>query len=172
MKKIGILSDTHISTSTNSFERDNRLAFADCDVINHAGDLVDVSILKSFGAREVYAVHGNMCSHVTRMALPERRTVVLDGYLFAVSHGAGPRHNIEERVFNLFPEADCIIYGHTHTPVCHTIGKTLLLNPGSFMGTGTYGSSGTYGLVHIDDKGLHGSIHTLPRQGGTRGRQR
>lgn len=164
MRKIGILSDTHISSSNEAFEHNVLHAFRDCDTVLHAGDIVDLSIFKSFTGKELYAVHGNMCNHVTRMSLPEERAFVIDGYLFALCHGAGPRHNIEERMFNRFPEADCIIYGHTHTPACHTIGTTLILNPGSFLGTGTYGSPGTYGLLVIDEHGLHGSIHSLPQQ--------
>lgn len=163
MTKIGILSDTHISSSTDTFMQDVSQAFSDCDIILHAGDLIDISIFKVFTDRQIYAVHGNMCNHITRMSLPEKRTFVIDGYLFGLCHGAGPRHNIEERMYNRFPEADCIIYGHTHTPVCHTIGTTLILNPGSFMGTGTYGAPGTYGILVIDKQGLHGSIQELPR---------
>ncbi len=56
---------------------------------------------------------------------------------------------------------DCIVYGHTHIPVCHTTGDTLFINPGSFQGTGTYGAPGTYGLLQVGGKGLSGSIHEL-----------
>jgi predicted phosphodiesterase len=66
-------------------------------------------------------------------------------------------------MFTLFPEADCIVYGHTHRAVCHTVGTTLVINPGSFQSTGHYGAQGTYALLKITDNGLHGAIHELPR---------
>ncbi len=94
----------------------------------------------------------------------EEKQIVLAGYAIAITHGAGPRHNIEERVFEQFPAADCIVFGHTHKAVCRTFGRTLLINPGSFQGTGQYGAAGTYALLNIDKNGLNASIHTLPNQ--------
>lgn len=162
MITIGILSDTHSSTCDESFQKRVSYAFAGCEVIIHAGDLTDISILSAFAGKEVYAVHGNMCTNATRKALPEQRTIIVEGYSIGICHGAGDRHNIEDRMFDLFPLTDCIIYGHTHRPVCHTINSTHIINPGSFQSTGRYGAPGTYALLKIDDTGLHASIHELP----------
>lgn len=165
MITIGVLSDTHIVSCEDSFKISVNAAFSSCQAIIHAGDLTDVSILKAFGQKDVYAVCGNMCNELTARALPRERMITLNGYAIGICHGAGgPRHNIEERMFELFPQADCIIYGHTHAPVCHTFGPTLMMNPGSFQSTGRYGSPGTYGLLEIDETGLRGSIHELPQR--------
>lgn len=160
----GILSDTHMDSVNDIFLKQCAAAFADCDVIIHAGDLTGLSILTAFKGKEIHAVCGNMCNRDARHALPAKKQIVLSGYTIGITHGAGPRHNIEERVFDTFPAVDCIIFGHTHIPVCHKIGQIILINPGSFRGTGRYGAAGTYGLLHIDDDGLNASIHSLPDQ--------
>ena len=161
---IGILSDTHLHTANEAFIRHCTHAFSECDMIIHAGDLTDVSILGAFKGKQVYAVCGNMCNSSTKQILQESKQIVIEGYSIAVTHGTGPRHTIEERVFDRFPAADCIVFGHTHEAVCTTFGRTLLINPGSFANTGQYGAAGTYALLTIGKKGLKASIHTLEHQ--------
>ncbi|MCP3892259.1 MAG: YfcE family phosphodiesterase [Desulfobulbaceae bacterium] len=161
MITIGILSDTHIQTASDAFTQNCQIAFSDCNVIIHAGDLTDSSILSVFKGKEVHAVYGNSCNRSTQISLPREKLISLGGFTIGISHGAGSRHNIEERVFDLFPEADCIVYGHSHIPVCHTVGGTLMMNPGSFQGTGPYGAAGSYGIIKIDQHGLQGSLHTI-----------
>lgn len=162
MTTVGILSDTHRLSCDDTFRRCINLAFSGCETIIHAGDLTDISILAAFPGKSVYAVHGNMCNMMTQQALPESETLILDGYTIGICHGTGNRHNIEDRMLSLFPLADCIIYGHTHIPTCHTIGTTLIINPGSFQATGRYGAPGTYAILKIDALGLSGSIQELP----------
>ena len=161
MTIVGILSDTHMTATNDTFLRQCAQAFSNCEIILHAGDLCDTTILSAFTGKEVHAVCGNMCNTRTRLALPAKKHILIDSYSIGLTHGAGPGHTIEERVFDMFPEASCIVYGHTHIPVCHSIGKTLFINPGSFQSTGKYGATGTYGILHIDGDGLKGSIHSL-----------
>jgi uncharacterized protein len=161
MTTVGILSDTHLTTCCSAFQTAVLSVFNACDVIIHAGDLTDLSILDAFKGKQLHAVHGNMCSQASRQMLPEYMTITLYGYSIGICHGFGPRHNIEERMLHRFPEVDCIIYGHTHVPACHMYNGILFINPGSFQGTGKYGAQGTYGLLHIGAAGLHGTIHHL-----------
>jgi len=161
MTILGILSDTHLIALDDDFKNRVERAFGDCEVIVHAGDLTDASILEAFAGKELYAVHGNMCNPATSKSLPEHCRFTLDGYTIGLSHGAGERHNIEERMLALFPTADCIIYGHTHSPVCHSIGATLLINPGSFQSTGRYGAQGSYAIMKLGSDGLQASLHQL-----------
>jgi len=161
MITLGILSDTHLQKINETVTRQCAAAFSGCDAIIHAGDLVDIDILEVFNGKEVHAVCGNMCNRKTRLLLPESKCIELAGYSIAISHGAGPGFNIEERVFSRFPDADCIVFGHTHQAVAHYIGGTLLVNPGSFSGTGKYGAAGTYALLTLDQSGPKASIHTL-----------
>ncbi|MFT5697258.1 MAG: putative phosphoesterase [Desulforhopalus sp.] len=162
MFSIGILSDTHLQHPDPKYLQLSMQAFSHCDAIIHAGDLTDSSVLSVFTDKQVYAVRGNMCNSETQRTLPERKKITIAGHSIGITHGAGPRHNIEERVFEMFPDVECIIYGHTHIPICHYFGNTLLINPGSFQSTGRYGSSGSYAILQIDENGLCGSLHNLP----------
>lgn len=161
MLKIGLLSDTHISKPTADFSSRCRAAFDQCEVIIHAGDLTDVSILSIFNDKVVHGVCGNMCNRLTNQVLPRNKRIILEGYHIGITHGAGPKNNIEERVFEIFPDVDCIVYGHSHEPVCHHFGDILMINPGSFQPTGPYGAPATYGLLEINQTGLEGSIKTI-----------
>jgi len=157
--RIGILSDTHISSLSPWFVKQVQLAFTECSIILHAGDLTDISILTAFEGKEVHAVYGNMCETSSFHTLPHDKIIKIDGYSIGLCHGAGARHNIEERMWDLFPTADCIVYGHTHFAVNHQLAKTLFINPGSFATTGRYGAPGSYAILTIDEKGLHASLH-------------
>lgn len=161
MRTIGILSDTHQSLPDEHFQARADRAFGHCDTIIHAGDLTDISLLDIFTGKDVFAVHGNMCNGPTRQQLPESRILTLEGYTIGLCHGAGNRITIEERMLALFPDADCIIFGHTHTQTCHWFGSTLLINPGSFQATGRYGSQGCFAILRLDTSGLSASLHEL-----------
>jgi putative phosphoesterase len=160
--RIGILSDTHLSNTSPWFKNLAQHAFRDCSVILHAGDLTNTSILDIFKGKEIHAVHGNMCEASSCHALPSDKIITIDGYTIGLCHGAGNRHNIEERMWNLFPTANCIVYGHTHIAVNHILAKTLFVNPGSFSSTGRYGSQGSYAILTTNPDGLKASLYTLP----------
>ncbi|MCK9173830.1 MAG: metallophosphatase family protein [Desulforhopalus sp.] len=161
MIKAGVLSDTHLCQLDESYLRNCARAFSDCEIIFHAGDLTNLSVLEPFANKRVYAVSGNMCNAETRKALPEKRLVKLEGITIGLTHGAGSHTNIEDRVFEAFPNADCIIYGHTHLPVCHNYGPVLLINPGSFQPVSRWGGPGTYAILTIDNNSVRGKIHQL-----------
>ena len=129
--RAGVLSDTHLSGADAEFKARAEHCFAACEVIIHAGDLTDAAILAAFQGKTVYAVSGNMCNAATRGALPLRRVFQLGNFTIGLAHGAHMGMDIEDSLWTLFPEADCIIYGHTHQAVCHREGGALFLNPGT-----------------------------------------
>ncbi len=161
----GILSDTHLSYISDSFKYLADNAFKECDIIFHAGDITHTGILDHFSTKVVHAVHGNMCDYVTRQQYPHSKTISMEGHTIGLCHGAGPMHNIEERLWALFPDADCIIYGHTHRPVCQKKGNVLFLNPGRFQCSSPHGAPASYALLQITESGLSAKLHTisLPR---------
>lgn len=170
MIRVGILSDTHLSNCSDSFRRQVETVFAECPIILHAGDLTDISVLAAFSGKEVHAVHGNMCNKGTQQLLPVSKLITIGGYRIGLCHGAwGPRQTIEERVWAMFPEADCIVYGHIHKAVCHRAGGVLFINPGTFQSSGPHGAPGTYAILQIDEtgdgqEGLQATIHELPQR--------
>ncbi|HVN70890.1 MAG TPA: YfcE family phosphodiesterase, partial [Desulfomonilia bacterium] len=76
MKRIGILSDTHMNKSDAFLEEIVSKHFADVDFIIHAGDLVSNEVLDVFSQmdKEVIAVCGNMDDYDVRHAFPVSRT--------------------------------------------------------------------------------------------------
>ena len=161
--KAGIISDTHLVRPDDAFTRLVSHCFDGCSVIIHAGDLTNTSVLESFGNREVYAVHGNMCDAGSYRFLPREMTFKLGRYSVGLTHGAHLGRDIEFQLWNLFPEVDCMVYGHTHRPVCHRQGGVLIVNPGSFRGTGRFGAPGTYAILEAGDT-LQASIHEVPSE--------
>lgn len=162
MKRIGILSDTHLISCTESLQKQIDRAFADCDILIHAGDLTDLLVLDAFKGREVHAVCGNSCNVTTQQTLPRHISIMIEKYTIGICHGDGSGHDLEDRLFHLFPTADCIIYGHTHKAEQRRLGSLLLINPGSFQGTGKYGATGTYAHLIVKEGGLSATIHMLP----------
>jgi len=161
MITIGVISDTHLAAADKWFLDKAEQCFADADIILHAGDLTSLSVLEVFKGKTIHAVHGNMCSPRTREILPASRIIAVGNFSLALVHGAGYLPNIEDRLFEHFAPVDCIVYGHTHKPVCRRHGPTLMINPGSFTTTGPYGAAGTYGIITVDGNSMKGSIHAI-----------
>jgi len=162
-KQIGIISDTHLSGCSDLFQQQVDLAFSDCPVVIHAGDITDLDVLHAFSGKTLFAVHGNMCTPAVKKRFPESRSLSINGHTIAVCHGAGMQNRIEEGLYDRFFDADCIIYGHTHHPANHRFGGVLFINPGSFSGTGRFGNSGTYAILEILENRLKATIHSLPQ---------
>ena len=161
IQRAGVLSDTHLTRADSVFKSQVEHCFAGCDVIIHAGDLTDPAILAVFGDREVHAVHGNMCHRSAMRDLPTATTFRLGRFRIGLTHGAQLGLDIEAGLWDLFPGADAMIYGHTHRPACHRVGTTLVLNPGSFRATSRFGAPGTYAILEAGET-LRARIHELP----------
>jgi putative phosphoesterase len=155
MISIGVLSDTHLLEPDKWFRKKAELCFADTDMILHAGDLTSLSVLDVFAGKTVHAVHGNMCGPKSRASLPASKVITVGNFRLALVHGTGYLHNIEDKLFDVFAPIDCIVYGHTHKPVCHRYGPTLMVNPGSF----TY--TGTYAIIKVKEHSMKGAIHSV-----------
>lgn len=161
--KAGILSDTHLLRPDAEFIRAVNYCFKDCGVIIHAGDLTNSAVLEAFAGKEIHAVHGNMCDASSYSSLPRETTFALGAFTIGLTHGAHLGRDIELHLWNIFPEVDCMIYGHTHRAVCSRIGDVLVINPGSFRATGRYGAPGTYAILEADET-LRAQIHEVPRE--------
>jgi putative phosphoesterase len=159
--RIGLLADTHLPGPNRQFRAQVAACFAKADLILHAGDLTAPEVLAAFAGQEVHAVHGNMCAPTACRTLPLKKTIHAGCWTIGLIHRVGRSYDFEELLLDEFPEADCIVYGHTHRPVCHRLGGTLLINPGSFSGTSPYGSPGTYAILEAGDQ-LVGRLHKVP----------
>ena len=98
----------------------------------HAGDFSDVATLSELRKLgPVAAVHGNVDSPELRRELPESLSLELDGVTLAVVHDAGPSHGRLERLRARFPEADAVVFGHSHMPLHEASDGFQIFNPGS-----------------------------------------
>ncbi|HEU5142398.1 MAG TPA: metallophosphoesterase family protein, partial [Solirubrobacterales bacterium] len=79
----------------------------------------------------VHAVHGNVDEEALRRTLPEALEIELGDATVAIVHDAGPRKGRLERLRLRFPEADAVIFGHSHLPLHEENDGFQIFNPGS-----------------------------------------
>jgi putative phosphoesterase len=154
--KIGVISDTHLEDYDDTMRRRIAEHFSDVDMIFHAGDMVDLRVLKIFGEKTVKAVCGNMDNYSVKEKYPEQLLFEIKGFKFLLIHGWGSPWGIEERISAGFKDLNCIVYGHTHKPANHKKDNVLFFNPGSAVDR-YFASSRTIGILEID-KGIAGRI--------------
>ena len=84
------------------------------DIIVHAGDVTDASILSAL--EEFAPVRAVLGNNDHGMILPERFVVNLDGCEIAAVHDSGPSTGRAARLRRSFPQADVVVFGHSHLP--------------------------------------------------------
>jgi len=101
-------------------------------VILHAGDLVDRSVLDTLSSiAPTYAVLGNN-DHDLVGRLPETQDLELEGVRIAMIHNSGSTSGRAARLRRKFPDADVVVFGHSHIPLAtEGIEGQRLFNPGS-----------------------------------------
>src|SRR5918997_517632 len=128
------MSDTHVPKRARDLPPALWAEVDAADVVFHAGDWVDVPLLDALEARSarLVAVYGNNDGRALRARLPEIARVTLDGVTFAVIHETGDAKGREARCAIRFPDADVLVFGHSHIP-WDTVAESglRLLNPGS-----------------------------------------
>jgi putative phosphoesterase len=128
------ISDTHVPTRARDLPALLWDRIESSDLVVHAGDWVDVALLDELErrARRLVAVHGNNDHGALRVRLPEVARVEVEGLRIAVVHETGQARGREERCAERFPDADLLVFGHSHIPWDTTTATGLrLLNPGS-----------------------------------------
>ncbi len=131
--RIGVISDTHIPRRRQSLPEEVLRIFSGVEMILHAGDINDLSVLRELNAIALTeAVAGNTDGPGLVDSLGERRLLELAGFKVGLTHGhLGRGASTPERAFSLFRDADVIVFGHSHQPYNRVHRGVLLLNPGS-----------------------------------------
>ena len=128
-----LLSDTHIGPSRPARRLPDPvydLLAGGVDAIVHAGDVTAPELLHELaGFAPVHAVLGN---NDVDLRLPERLELELAGVRLAAVHDSGARDGRTARLRRWFPEADVVVFGHSHLP-WHEVdpGGQHHINPGS-----------------------------------------
>jgi putative phosphoesterase len=153
--EIAIVADTHMPRGPRRLPEGCVARLRAADLIIHAGDLMRLSILhelQRYGP--VVAVHGNVDDLEVRMALPAVAVVPAGQRRIYVIHDAGPSAGRLERLRARYPEADAVVFGHSHIPL-HARAEDgfQIFNPGSPTER-RRSAHHTMGLVRADAQGL------------------
>ena len=144
--RLGVISDTHDLLRPEVFE-----AFEGVDHILHGGDVGGDEILMALEAiAPVTAVYGNTDSFEMRARLPRVAKIRLDGFDIVVTHGDQLGSPTPEKLHAAFPEAEIIVYGHTHKPVLELVDVVVtVMNPGG-AGAPRFGLRPTVGIMELE----------------------
>lgn len=125
--RLGIISDTHGLLRPEVFD-----VFQGVDHILHAGDLGPLELLTELEAlAPVTAVWGNTDSSEVRAHLPAVASIQLDGFRIVVTHGHQFGSPTPELLNTAFPEAEILVFGHTHRPLLTIVDVVVTaINPG------------------------------------------
>lgn len=162
--KIGVISDTHIPESARCLPGAVYEVFRDADLILHAGDAVEFSVIHDLETiAPVKAVCGNMDRFRNQGLLPDRRVVSAGGCRIGLTHGWGAPAGIEDHVLRLFHGEDvqAVVFGHTHRALNAMLGDVLLFNPGSACGH-VSGGCHSVGVLTVSGGAVTGEIIRLP----------
>lgn len=114
-----LITDTHLGPGQAPVLLDKLGSLVDdADVIVHAGDITDISILGALS--ELAPVHAVLGNNDRGVKLPERRVFDADGCEVAVVHDSGPSAGRAARLRRWFPTADVVVFGHSHMPSYET----------------------------------------------------
>jgi putative phosphoesterase len=130
---VAVISDTHLPRGTRRIPDACVASMRASDLILHAGDFTSEQVLNALNelGPPVAAVHGNVDEHALQLALPEARVVDAEGAKIAIVHDAGPAAGRLERMRARFPEADAVVFGHSHQPLHEERDGFQIFNPGS-----------------------------------------
>ena len=144
--RLGIISDTHNLLRPEVFD-----AFTEVDHILHAGDIGEVDILTALEAlAPVTAVYGNTDGWEIRDRVPQVAQLRLEGFDIVVTHGDQLGRPTPEKLHAAFPDAEILIYGHTHRPLLTTIDVVrTVMNPGG-AGAPRFGLPPSVGIMELE----------------------
>ncbi|HEX5910069.1 MAG TPA: metallophosphoesterase family protein [Thermoleophilaceae bacterium] len=130
---LAVISDTHLPRGQRRLPDDCVGRLEQADLILHGGDVVSATTLAEIEliGPPVVAVQGNQDDDELRRLLPVQRTVEAEDARIAMVHDAGPKDGRLRRLRLLFPDADAVVFGHSHIPLHETDDGFQIFNPGS-----------------------------------------
>jgi putative phosphoesterase len=130
---IAVIADTHLPRGSRRLPSRCEELIGGSNLVVHAGDVMTAEALAEIDAigPPVAAVHGNVDSAELRSVLPAERVVEAAGARIALVHDAGPSSGRLERLRRRFPNADAVVFGHSHLPLHEERDDFQIFNPGS-----------------------------------------
>lgn len=137
MKKVLILSDTHLKTVNYKLSKVLDKYLKEVDFIIHAGDFVSYEVYQELAkAKKLYAVYGNNDKKQVKKHLKDKEIIKIENITIGLIHGKGIFRKIKTSVkyaLEKFQEekVDIIIFGHSHKAFMKKIKEITFFNPGS-----------------------------------------
>jgi putative phosphoesterase len=149
------VSDTHAPRRWKSCPPAVAQQLRGADLILHAGDVCTAAVLDELAQyAPVTAVLGNNDGpDVAAWGAPETVQLTLEGVRIAMIHDSGAATGRLRRMRARFPQADLVVFGHSHIPLDETGESLRIFNPGSPTDRRRQ-PHGTLGLLQVDDGAL------------------
>jgi putative phosphoesterase len=130
---VAVIGDTHLPRGSRRLPEECAERIELADMVLHTGDFVRLEALEEIAALgpPLVAVHGNVDDSALRERLPQRAEVEAAGARIGLIHDAGPRRGRLARMRRQFPDADAVIFGHSHLPLLEAEHGFQIFNPGS-----------------------------------------
>ncbi len=147
--RVGVVTDTHVGEHLPGLPPEVLEALDGVDLILHAGDLTDLSVLEDLGElAPVVAVRGNHDERA-RLELPRDLLVRAGAARIGLTHGhrtAGVELpaavlslvsgrpvllDFEGAMRRRFGDVDCVVTGHLHMPIHRVVNGVLVFSPGA-----------------------------------------
>lgn len=123
---VGLISDTHGLVRASAMSALDGVA-----MILHAGDVGKRDVLIELGAiAPVHAVYGNV-DDIHTPELEAHRWLTIEGWRIHVSHGHELPRLQPELLLRRYPDADILVFGHTHRALVQRENGKLIVNPGA-----------------------------------------
>jgi putative phosphoesterase len=132
--RVAIISDTHMPRGARRLPDACLERLEAADAILHAGDFMELEVLHALQALgpPVHAVRGNVDSSQLITRLPLQRVVEFPNRVrIGMVHDAGPKDGRLARMRRCFPDAQAVVFGHSHIPLHEEQDGFQLFNPGS-----------------------------------------
>ena len=155
MMRIVVLSDTHAPLRWKSCPPAVAAQLRGADLILHAGDVCTAAVLDELAHyAPVTAVAGNNDGpDVAAWGAAETVSLTPEGLRVAMIHDSGPAAGRLPRMRARFPEADLVIFGHSHIPFDVADEILRIFNPGSPTDRRRQ-PHGTLGVLQVVDGAL------------------
>lgn len=144
--RLGLIADTHGLLRPEVFT-----VFAEVDRILHAGDIGSLDILTDLEAlAPVTAVYGNTDGFILRDQLAEVVEEEVDGFRILLTHGDAFGVPTPAKLNRAYPDAEIIIFGHTHHPLLMIVDTVVtVMNPGA-AGPRRFDSQPSVGIMELE----------------------
>ena len=157
-----VISDTHIPDFAKELPGVVLAEAKRSDLILHAGDVTSAAVLEELASHTPVhvAIGNNDGPDISRWGGRLEVHLEVEGVHIAMLHDSGPSKGRERRMRRRFPDADVVVFGHSHIPIDVEADGMRLFNPGSPTWKRRQPHA-TYGVLEIADGRVSSRIVAL-----------